>query len=63
MKGARRRKLVELSCQILKLVPCLARIAGVDGSFEMLDLRFYHALSRTVNDPPFGILTNSFLGR
>ena len=40
MHGAGRRKLVEFSCQILKLVLGLIRIPGVDGYIEMLDLRF-----------------------
>ena len=62
MHCAGRRKLVEFSRQIPKLILGLARIAGVDGRFQMLDLCLYDTLSRTVNDPSFGILTNSFFG-
>ncbi len=62
MHRAGRRKPVEFPRQILKLILCLARIAGVDGGFQMLDLCFHDALSRTVDHAPLGVLTDPFFG-
>ena len=57
------RKLIELSRQGLKMVLCFGCIASINGGFQVLNLRFDHALSRTIDHTPFGGLTNSFLGR